>query len=105
MKLRRETWAGKISVIALPPCDRTLGSILRIPDRFLHGELPVQVARVDDHIEDMGVLLDVADAAAGAGVLNDLLQRAAADRAVGGEAERAAVGRDGVARLRRGFPP
>src|SRR5438094_7394133 len=89
MKLRRENPVGVSSLIALPS----------IPDGLFDGELPIHVARFDHDIKDVGILLNVADAAAGAGMIDDLLQRAAADRAVGGQTKRAGVGR-----LGRRFP-
>ena len=62
---------------------------LRIPDGFLHRKRPTQLVRLDHDIKNVGVLLDVADAAACAGLLDHLLQQAAADGAVGIEAKRA----------------
>jgi hypothetical protein len=54
---------------------------------FLHRKLPTQLIRLDDDIKNMGVLLDVADAAARAGLIDDRLQHAAADGAVGIQAK------------------
>src|SRR5690349_114257 len=80
-----------------------LSATLRIADRFFHSERPIHVAGIDDDIKNVGVLLDIANAAARTGLVHDLLQRTAADRAVGGEAKRP-CGRGSTGWLSRGFP-
>src|SRR4029450_12380458 len=91
MKVRREVPWAVSSVIVSAPCDRRLKSRwwLRIADRFLHRKRPIQLGRLDDHVKNVGVLLHVADAAAGAGLVDHRLQQAAADGAVGVQPEHA----------------
>ena len=71
---------------------------------LLHRELPIRVAGINDKIEDMGVLLNVPHPSTRALLVHDFLKWAAADSAVGGDAEGA--GRDGsvVAWLQIRFP-
>src|SRR5258706_4726283 len=104
MKLRRETCAGVSSAIVLPPNYRSTETTL-IYDGFLHCELPIHVVCIDNHIKDMRVLLDIPDAAPGPGVVDDLLEQAAADGAVRVDLKGALGGRRGVAGLSGRLPP
>src|SRR5439155_12009075 len=52
-------------------------------NRFFHGEVPVDLTRLDDHVKDVRILLNVPHT--GAGLIHELLQRSAADGAVRGQ--------------------
>src|SRR5262245_50594399 len=61
--------------------------VLTIHRPIVDGEGPVELVRLDYQVEDVGILLDVGDAAAGTVLVDDILQQPTADRAVGGQME------------------
>src|SRR5882762_2597613 len=58
-------------------------------DALIDHERPVEAGRVDDYVEDAGVLTDVRRVGPGAAVIDDLREWTAADGAVEGQPERA----------------
>src|SRR6516162_9107141 len=106
MNLRREKRASmsSVTVLLLMTDVGEDGTRLRIPDGFFNRKLPTEPRRFDDQVKDVRILLHVVDAMARAGVIDDLLQESAADRAVRVQPERGgrrlcavrAVGRGGL---------
>src|SRR5262245_18274255 len=56
--------------------------------RFFNPQGPIQAVRLDHEIEHMRILVDVAYAAAGPRLVDNLLQQPTADGAMGGDPER-----------------
>src|SRR5580765_781186 len=79
MNLRRERRASVSSVMVQLLMTDVVDNASRIPDGFFDRKLPIQLSRFDHDVEHVRVLLHVTNSAAGAGVIDDLLEQPPAD--------------------------
>src|SRR5258705_7486818 len=59
---------------------------------LIDRERPLEAGRIDDHVEDAGVLADIRRVGPGAAMIDDLREWTAADGAVEGQPQRAVAG-------------